>query len=70
MPVREVFAAFHRFVTAWWVDLDLRSDREFHPCGATLMQQQYGEYLTQFKDEAYRDQGVCLCRKRKTPHGH
>jgi tRNA (cmo5U34)-methyltransferase len=37
------------------------------PAVQSLMRQQYGEYLTRFKDEAYRDQVFAYVEKEDTP---
>jgi tRNA (cmo5U34)-methyltransferase len=64
---REVFAVFHRALrpdgSIWIFDLIESSI----PAVQRLMQEQYGEYLTQFKDEAYRDQVFSYVEKEDTP---
>ena len=37
------------------------------PAVERLMQQKYGEYLTEFKDEAYRDHVFAYVEKEDTP---
>jgi tRNA (cmo5U34)-methyltransferase len=64
---REVFAAFHRALrpggSVWVFDLVESSI----PAVQQLMRQQYGEYLTQLKDEAYRDHVFAYVEKEDTP---
>ena len=64
---REVFAAFHRALrpggSAWVFDLVESSI----PAVQELMRQQYGEYLTRLKDEAYRDHVFAYVEKEDTP---
>jgi len=64
---REVFAAFYRTLrpngSIWVFDLVESSI----PAIQQLMQQQYGEYLTRFKDEAYRDHVFAYVEKEDTP---
>jgi len=64
---REVFAAFYRTLrpngSIWVFDLVESSI----PAIQQLMQQQYGEYLTRFKNEAYRDHVFAYVEKEDTP---
>ncbi len=64
---RAVFAAFHRALrpggSVWIFDLVESSI----PAVQQLMRQQYGEYLTRFKDEAYRDHVFAYVEKEDTP---
>lgn len=64
---KQVFTAFHRALTPggsiWIFDLVESSI----PAVQGLMQQQYGEYLTQFKDEKYRDTVFAYVEKEDTP---
>jgi tRNA (cmo5U34)-methyltransferase len=64
---REVFAAFHRALrpggSVWIFDLVESS----LPPIQGLMRQRYGEYLTQFKDETYRDHVFAYIEKEDTP---
>jgi tRNA (cmo5U34)-methyltransferase len=64
---RAVFAAFHRALrpggSIWIFDLIESSI----PAVQQLMQQQYGQYLCRFKDEAYRDQVFAYVEKEDTP---
>jgi tRNA (cmo5U34)-methyltransferase len=64
---RAVFAAFHRALrpggSLWIFDLVESS----WPAVQKLMQCKYGEYLVQFKDEAYRDQVFAYVAKEDTP---
>jgi tRNA (cmo5U34)-methyltransferase len=64
---RLVFTAFHRALrpggSLWVFDLIESSI----PAVQRLMQQQYGEYLTQLKGEAYRDQVFAYVEKEDTP---
>jgi tRNA (cmo5U34)-methyltransferase len=64
---REVFAAFHRALrpggSVWIFDLVESS----LPPIQGLMRQRYGEYLTQFKDEMYRDHVFAYIEKEDTP---
>ena len=64
---RDVFAAFHRALapggSLWIFDLVESSI----PAVQSLMQQQYGEYLTHFKDEQYRDHVFAYVEKEDTP---
>lgn len=64
---RDVFAAFHRALrprgSVWVFDLVESS----LPAVQQLMQRQYGEYLTQQKDEAYRDHVFAYVEKEDTP---
>ena len=62
-----VFAAFYRALrpggSTWVFDLIESSI----PAVQRLMQQQYGEYLTRFKNEAYRDLVFAYVEKEDTP---
>jgi tRNA (cmo5U34)-methyltransferase len=64
---REVFSAFHRALrpggSVWVFDLVESSV----PAVQQLMRQQYGEYLTRLKDEAYRDHVFAYVDKEDTP---
>jgi tRNA (cmo5U34)-methyltransferase len=64
---RQVFAAFHRTLrpggSVWVFDLVESSI----PAVQELMWQRYGEYLTQLKDEAYRDHVFAYVEKEDTP---
>jgi tRNA (cmo5U34)-methyltransferase len=64
---RDVFAAFHRALqpggSLWVFDLVESSI----PAVQQLMRQQYGEYLTRLKDEAYRDHVFAYIAKEDTP---
>ena len=64
---RAVFAAFYRALrpggSIWVFDLIESSI----PAVQRLMQEQYGEYLTRLKDEAYRDQVLEYVEKEDTP---
>ncbi len=64
---RDVFAAFHRALrpggSVWVFDLVESSI----PAVQQLMRQRYGEYLTQLKDEAYRDHVFAYVEKEDTP---
>ena len=64
---RNVFAVFHRSLrlggSMWVFDLVESSI----PAVQQLMRQQYGEYLTRFKDEAYRDHVFAYIEKEDTP---
>ena len=64
---RDVFAAFHRALrpggSVWVFDLVESSI----PAVQQLMRQQYGEYLTRLKDEAYRDHVFAYVEKEDTP---
>src|SRR5262245_60214117 len=64
---RHVFAAFHRALTAggsvWIFDLIECSV----PAIQRLMLQRFGEYLTHFKDAAYRDDVFAYIEKEDTP---
>jgi len=64
---REVFAAFHWALrpggSVWIFDLVESSI----PAVQQLMRQQYGEYLTRLKDEAYRDHVFAYVEKEDTP---
>jgi tRNA (cmo5U34)-methyltransferase len=64
---REVFAAFHRALrpggSVWVFDLVESSI----PAVQELMRQQYGEYLTRLKDEAYREHVFAYVEKEDTP---
>src|SRR6266481_3300 len=64
---RAVFTAFHRALrpggSIWVFDLIESSI----PAMQRLMQQQYGEYLSRFKGEAYRDQVFAYVEKEDTP---
>jgi len=64
---RDVFAAFHRALkpggSLWIFDL-IESPV---PALQTLMWQTYGEHLTRFKDETYRDQVFAYVEKEDTP---
>jgi tRNA (cmo5U34)-methyltransferase len=64
---RAVFSAFFRALrpggSIWIFDLIESSI----PAIQTLMQQQYGEYLTRFKDAAYRDHVFAYVEKEDTP---
>ena len=62
-----VFAAFHRALrpggSIWIFDLV----ESAIPAVQKLMWRQYGEYLTQFKDETYRDRVYAYVEKEDTP---
>lgn len=62
-----VFSAFYRALrpggSVWIFDLIESSI----PAIQVLMQQQYGEYLTRFKDASYRDQVFAYVAKEDTP---
>ena len=64
---RDVFAAFYRALrpvgSAWVFDLVESSI----PAVGRLMRQNYGEYLTGLKDEAYRDHVFAYVEKEDTP---
>jgi tRNA (cmo5U34)-methyltransferase len=64
---RDVFTAFHRALrpggSIWIFDLVESSI----PAVQQLMRQQYSEYLTRLKDEAYRDQVFAYVEKEDTP---
>jgi len=64
---RTVFAAFYRALrtggSIWVFDLIESSI----PAVQQLMQVQYGEYLIQFKDEAYRDHVFAYVEREDTP---
>src|SRR5262245_4841087 len=64
---REVFTSFHRALrpggSVWVFDLVESSI----PAVQQLMRQQYGEYLTRLKDEAYRDHVLAYVEKEDTP---
>ena len=64
---RNVFAAFHRALrpggSVWVFDLV----ESTIPAVQQLMRQQYGEYLTRLKDEAYRDHVFAYVEKEDTP---
>ena len=64
---REVFATFHRCLkpggSVWIFDLVQSSI----PAVERLMRRKYGGYLTEFKDETYRDQVFAYVEKEDTP---
>ncbi|MBI3861091.1 MAG: class I SAM-dependent methyltransferase [Planctomycetia bacterium] len=64
---QEVFTAFHRALhpggSLWIFDLVESSI----PAVQKLMQQKYGEYLTGFKDENYRDHVFAYVQKEDSP---
>ena len=64
---REVFTAFHRALrpggSVWVFDLVESSI----PAIQQLMRRQYGDYLTRFRDEAYRDHVFAYVEKEDTP---
>ncbi|MBY0523038.1 MAG: class I SAM-dependent methyltransferase [Gemmataceae bacterium] len=64
---RAVFAAFHRALrpggSVWVFDLVESSIAAIQQ----LMRQRYGDYLTRFKDEAYRDHVFAYIDKEDTP---
>jgi tRNA (cmo5U34)-methyltransferase len=64
---RDVFAAFHRALrprgSIWVFDLVGSSI----PAIQGLMQQRYGDYLSRFKDESYRDHVFAYVEKEDTP---
>src|SRR5262245_1963499 len=64
---RNVFTAFHRALrpggSMWVFDLVESSI----PAVQQLMRQRYGEYLTQLKNEAYRDHVLAYVEKEDTP---
>lgn len=64
---RRVFTAFHRTLrpggSVWVFDLVQSSI----PAVERLMQHRYGEYLTAFRDEAYRDHVFAYVEKEDTP---
>jgi tRNA (cmo5U34)-methyltransferase len=63
----DVFSAFHRALrprgSLWVFDLVESSI----PAIQGLMQQRYGDYLTRFKDESYRDHVLAYVEKEDTP---
>jgi tRNA (cmo5U34)-methyltransferase len=64
---RDVFAKFHRVLRpggSLWVFDFVESSI---PAVQSLMQRKYGEYLTEFKDEAYRDHVFAYVEKEDTP---
>jgi tRNA (cmo5U34)-methyltransferase len=64
---REVFAKFYRVLRpggSLWVFDFVESSI---PAVQSLMQRKYGEYLTGFKDEAYRDHVFAYVEKEDTP---
>jgi tRNA (cmo5U34)-methyltransferase len=64
---REVFAKFYRALRpggSLWVFDFVESSI---PAVRGLMQRKYGEYLTEFKDEAYRDHVFAYVEKEDTP---
>ena len=64
---REVFAKFYRVLRpggSLWVFDFVESSI---PAVQSLMQRKYGEYLTEFKDEAYRDHVFAYVEKEDTP---
>ena len=64
---RDVFAVFHRALrpggSLWVFDLIESS----LPAVEQLMRAEYGDYLTRFKDAAYRDQVFAYVEKEDTP---
>ena len=64
---RDVFAAFHRALgpggSVWIFDLVESSI----PAVQRLIREQYGQYLTRLKDEAYRDHVFAYVEKEDTP---
>lgn len=64
---REVFASFYRALrpggSVWVFDLVESSI----PAVQGLMRQRYGDYLTQLKDESYRDHVFAYVEKEDTP---
>jgi len=64
---RDVFTAFHRALmpggSVWIFDLVESSI----PAVQSLMRQRYGEYLTQLKDQQYRDHVFAYVEKEDTP---
>ena len=64
---RDVFTAIHRSLrpggSIWVFDLVESSI----PAVQQLMRKQYGDYLTQLKDETYRDQVFAYVEKEDTP---
>jgi tRNA (cmo5U34)-methyltransferase len=64
---RDVFSIFHRILkpggSVWIFDLVESSI----PAVQVLMQRKYGEYLTEFKDEAYRDHVFAYVEREDTP---
>jgi tRNA (cmo5U34)-methyltransferase len=64
---RAVFSKFHRVLkpagSVWVFDLVQSSI----PAVEHVMQRKYGEYLTNFKDEAYRDHVFAYVEKEDTP---
>jgi tRNA (cmo5U34)-methyltransferase len=64
---KAVFAAFERSLrpggSLWIFDLVESSV----PAVEQLMREKYGEYLTQFKDDAYRDHVLAYVEKEDTP---
>jgi len=64
---RDVFASFHRALrpggSMWVFDLVESSI----PAVQKLMQRRYGEYLTSFKGEAYKDHVFAYVEKEDTP---
>ena len=64
---RDVFTKFHRVLKpggSLWVFDFVESSI---PAVRGLMQRKYGEYLTEFKDEAYRDHVFAYVEKEDTP---
>ena len=64
---RDVFAKFYRVLRpggSLWVFDFVESSI---PAVQSLMQRKYGEYLTEFKDEAYRDHVFAYVEKEDTP---
>ena len=64
---RDVFAKFYRVLRpggSLWVFDFVESSI---PAVRGLMQRKYGEYLTEFKDEAYRDHVFAYVEKEDTP---
>jgi tRNA (cmo5U34)-methyltransferase len=64
---RDVFAKFHRLLKAGgslWVFDFVESSI---PAVRDLMQRKYSDYLTEFKDEAYRDHVFAYVEKEDTP---
>ena len=63
---RKCFEALKLGGSLWISDLIAHDD----PAVQAVMWQRYGEYLTQLKDEAYRDQVFQLTSSRKTRRAH
>ena len=64
---RQVFAHFYRWLrpggSLWIVDLIAHTTPQIHE----MMWKRYGDYLTQFKGEAYREQVFAYIEQEDTP---